>query len=517
MGININSILGNGSLDKDVLFSQILSPGGVDLGKRLFTNFGIDYQQYYKSDVNSYDLFLVWEPLGSITYKNNAYIGTAHELLTFVDGVPGKFGSGEWSAYQYVSNNLTAGMGCAVNLENSDTFGNKVATKFGTAFSSRSYFGGRLDASEAGTIASYCAPENHSKVTGSKYKPYVLNNDKGFTSPFAIGILWFDDIGNGTPSLSCADVDNYYSGVNICNEIITKGDFNFKEFNYVNAGKKFPVGAENGITKDWYVSNCCGSGDGIDCTPLYNVPSCTEGSNQTLTYKDSSDWEHCIFTDKNNGKNNIYTINPHKWANKLQTLSYYDKNLSSDFCDVYCIEEVYGNFDSNNPTVLAGNHFVWGWSTVRTTRTCRTYKIEWDMFTDALTSANQDVLQEQAEEYLEELNASGYWEKGDERMKDGDICEDGYEDGPCKENNPDGTCKTHEQVCKGWNQVHDCWEYEWKNGRSSATVYGDVDSDGRLESATAYADSFDRCQDTEPSNPASGGNVSYAIDQVMKK
>ena len=84
ISINIDSVIKNNrSLSKQILFGQILTEGGKDVGKALFTNLGVNYQQYYTSN-DSYDLFLIWEPLGSLTYDGKAYIGTAQELLNFL-------------------------------------------------------------------------------------------------------------------------------------------------------------------------------------------------------------------------------------------------------------------------------------------------------------------------------------------------------------------------------------------------------------------------------------------------
>ena len=529
--INIDSILQNRSLSKNILFSQILSPNGVDLGKQLFLNFGIDYNQYYKSNIDSYDLFLVWEPLGSITYKGNAYVGTAHELLTFIESVPGTYGSGNWTAYQYVSNYVTTGMGCAVNLDDSDIFGNAVSKKFGNTFSSRSYFGGKLDASEAGTIAGLC----NAASKGSAYRSYVLNNDKGFTSPFAIGILWFDEIGNGNPGISCTDVDSYYGGSNkICNDIISNGTFDFSAFNRINSGNKFPVGAENGITKDWYVTNCCGGGStngGIDCTPTYNVPSCTVSGNQTLTYKDSTDWQHCIFTDENNGKLNTYTINPHKWSSKTESLSYYDENLSSQFCDVYCIEEINGNFDSNNPTVLAGNHFIWGWSKVNTVRTCTTKEIRFSEFEDALNRANQQVANQLAQNQLRSENNNRGWTQGSD-VYDGlhgtFNCQTqynhntgGHSSNSCT---PYNNCTKVSDSCNGQRPVETCsytfvcqGTYKHTIYTHNTDTYATVTVAGiRGEARTVVHTTTSNKFNPPTHNPVSGGNVQAAMNEVTR-
>ena len=85
-------------------------------------------------------------------------------------------------------------------------------------------------------------------------------------------------------------------------------------------------------TVDTYQESGCVSSDNVDkdklkynCTPIYNVGTCIDGEN--IYYNDFSSelneedyWKYCVFSDNQAS----YDINPHKFSDKTETLTYYD-------------------------------------------------------------------------------------------------------------------------------------------------------------------------------------------------
>lgn len=129
-----------------------------------------------------------------------------------------------------------------------------------------------------------------------------------------------------------------------------------------------------------------------NCTPSYNVGTCINQEN--VFYTDTSQelneedyWKYCVFSDENA----MYTIDEHKWSDKNQTLTYYDENITSDYCEVYCIENLTGAFNSDTIKVKAGQHFVWNGHSVSGSRTCKTKSIEWNKFTTDLKNKNNEI------------------------------------------------------------------------------------------------------------------------------
>ena len=150
---------------------------------------------------------------------------------------------------------------------------------------------------------------------------------------------------------------------------------------------------------DYYQESGCVSTDKIDkdkikynCTPAYDVGTCIDGKN--VYYNDSSVelnsedyWNYCVFGDEQAS----YDIPEHKWSDKTETLTYYDENISSDYCEVYCIENLTGSFNSETITVKAGQHFVWDNHSLSGNRTCRTKSIDWNGFVDDLKETNDEI------------------------------------------------------------------------------------------------------------------------------
>lgn len=139
---------------------------------------------------------------------------------------------------------------------------------------------------------------------------------------------------------------------------------------------------------------CPPDGDGgekpkkYNCTPKYNVGTCLNGEN--IFYSDSSKslsteefWKNCVFDDTNA----YYDINVHKVSDKNSSLTYYDKTLSSSYCEIYCTETLTTGFNSDTMNVISGQYFVWNNHSLSGSRTCRTKSIDWNKFNSDLSAA----------------------------------------------------------------------------------------------------------------------------------
>lgn len=458
-----------------------------------------------KTDSNGkvyHNLFLVIEPLAIVKYNyffNNKvfeqrlYVGTMGEFKSSysVGGVIAAkddtytYPGGTTDGWGYVKGALMHNAGCTAYLENSDSFGTAVSDKFPTEFQPRTYFKDKLRADDrTAVLASNCSSVNVNTLIS------YAGDSK---SPFAIEIFWFDQAGTGTPSLNCNTINQFYSKLwrfDIDNAILnlkiviqSYGDRAtvFDSFNKdaKEKGLTFPSSAPNGITPSWYKENCMKNpGDEPDeyrCTVEYNVSNCD--SNNNIKYTDSSDWAHCVTTDENN----VYNIETHKTADNRNgaALSYRDESLSSKYCDVYCIETVSTKLDSDKPTVLAGNHFIWGNnSSISSKRECRTYNLNTTQFYSDLKAASEEVLKAIAEndlnDAIDDTGTDGWSDNGDCNCR----CPNGqyYEDAPTlADPDPQPYCHTREE-CDD--------DYKW-DGPDSASASGIfIKSDASKETIT---------------------------------
>jgi len=555
--VDVQSILKSGSLSKENLFSEILNSPDTEKAKKLFRELGVDPDNYYNKEKDSYDLFLVWEPLGRVNYNKNVYIGTAYELSNFVDNLnaEGKeqycYGANKCTkdGYKGVGKAIVLNMGCAVNLEPDSDFGDLVAKKYPNSFNSDSYFGYSLDVTTASAVMNGCTNISNEYTARDSLKPYAISSN----SALGIGILWFDELKRDR--ITCEFIENYY---NTSSDIMcgNPNSYNFVEINNdaIKNGWTMPAGASDGITAEWYKEYCCTPEpptSSYSCNVDYNVPSCTSGGNVVLEYSDPSGeeaWDNCIFNDSSN-----YNINVHKWSSSSSDLTYYDQYLSRDYCEVYCVEDVYALFDSENPTVLAGNNFVWGWSTVSTNRTCKTKEIRWEQFKNDLDEANDDVLEQQGLDVLYSRYNSNNWEKGtDEYTADTTKREDvscTNELSPCSGDGCTDACVYQEidGVKSGWciesagcppSGYSNCSQ-KWADddgdstqnfifecdvpvaGEYKCTNYTYTDSvvitgtDGRKKVVTV-SESDCVTSESQLTNPLSGGNVDAAIREVER-
>ena len=157
------------------------------------------------------------------------------------------------------------------------------------------------------------------------------------------------------------------------------------------------------ITGQWFAANCpCSESTTYNCTPNYSVGSCT--NNDDILYTDSSNgiindeyWKNCVFDDIGE-----YDIDPHKVSDHGNALTYFEKGLGdSEYCEVYCIEDLSASLAKPNINVEAGSRFTWGYSKVEGSRTCKTKTVEWDKFEDDLKAANEDIVRKYVEWQLE--------------------------------------------------------------------------------------------------------------------
>ena len=155
-----------------------------------------------------------------------------------------------------------------------------------------------------------------------------------------------------------------------------------------------------------------------NCTPRYNVGTCINGEN--VFYNDSSEelnsddyWKYCVFSDESAS----YDINPHKWSDQTKPQTYFDHNISSPYCEVYCIESLTGAFNSETIQVKAGQHFIWNDHSVSGSRTCKTKSIEWDKFTKDLKKQNNDI-ELAFNEYLSERDQAASYKQTTKRCSE---------------------------------------------------------------------------------------------------
>ena len=296
-----------------------------------------------------YDVFIVFEPIGSVKINGTEYVGTAYELAKlaskpesgggYTDTCIGK------TALCDLSSPLKAILPCTSYL--SGDIANQIqelgASSIKSRFTTSSYFGGVISI-KYGTASSTCNTYN------AKFDETTVTDNSGV----GMKVVWISGISSDkeTPPVDPPD----------------------KKYN---------------------------------CTPHYNVGTCISGNQ--IEYSDSLQvkdyitpeyWENCVFNDKG-----YYTIDPHKESNKNSALTYYESSLGSQYCEVYCIETLTTKFASGNITVEAGSRFMWGYSDATGGRTCKTKSVNWAKFYSDLKKANQNIIKSYANWKIEENRA----------------------------------------------------------------------------------------------------------------
>ena len=249
------------------------------------------------------------------------------------------------------------------------------------------------------------------------------------------------------------------------------------------------------ITGQWFVSTCgCTQATSYNCTPNYSVGSCT--NNDDIIYTDSSNgviedeyWENCVFNDYGD-----YEIDPHKVSDHGSELTYYEDGLGSQYCEVYCIEDLSGSLAKPNINVEAGSKFTWGYSQVKGSRTCKTKTVEWDKFEDDLEQANKDIREAYVTWQLEILKQEAINEA--EFHDDSSRCDCIYNTSrfSCcrRQESYTGTCY---RTVNGKRQSYSCRKY--RCAKRDNTRYGYYDGEGN--SFSIIQGESDRFSDSEVS------------------
>jgi len=354
------------------LTDEKYSQAVINVFNNLLGTFNGGSLESYKNTNGLYDIFMIFEPISIIKIDNKYYYGTAYELANIPGADSKKIAAairGDIPCASRITGSLSSEMSVLPN--------NSISSKF----NSSSYFNGNL-----------LVPN----ISSCNYNTISYNYAKNAENGIGIGVVWLGTILNTQKTYSCEEVERYYGTTTFPN------DFDFSEFNNAK---------DANINSTWYKANCKNEVTGYNCTPYYEVGTCLEGND--ITYMDSSNgvvddtyWNSCVFNEGS------YEINTHKTTNKGY-LSYYDEDLSSNYCDIYCIEEVDTKFTDRNITIPAGRHFTFGYSTARGTRTCKAKEIKYDKFEDDLKEANKRVVDAYAEMKAVELANSVDWTRSE--------------------------------------------------------------------------------------------------------
>ncbi len=192
---------------------------------------------------------------------------------------------------------------------------------------------------------------------------------------------YLDNCLGANQGVSCAVINQFYSNrINSDLNCQTVRNFDFSAFN-----NRYGTN----VNGNWYAANCgCVEVTPKNCTPNNSVGTCLDDG--SILYQDSSQgiiddeyWNSCVFNDYGE-----YDVNVHKVAEQNSSLSYYDDNLSNEYCEIYCIEDVSASLPSRNVTVEAGRWFTLDNGYVNGSRTCRTKSVNWEQFEEDLAEAN---------------------------------------------------------------------------------------------------------------------------------
>ena len=431
---NCSSILEGITWDWKSAFEGYFKNGGVQGIYNAFHNSDSTYPYGYiaysggqKADlkwfVNECTCYGIYE-----YYANSRLTAYTQSNINTINNISNKFGSKNWytAAPIYVTKGWLVGAKAdSGTFKDFDTQNEKYAKEHGLTSTpvtkdkyvttlqcgtKEDYWCDDFDAWYTQTVKSYSRLRSYPSIStiknssisviNSRYKDQLqtmLSAYNVMNYP-AMGFVWTMDLADkktgsteysyimhctkNANEASCDDIKNFYPDLNgkSCESLT---NYNFSQFN-----KKY----NKNVTGEWYVANCgCTKPVAYNCTPTYNLGTCITGD--SLNYKDAGNgvasdeyWKNCVFDD-----NGSYEIDVHKESNKNAALTYYEKDLGSRYCEVYCIEQVTANFSRANVNVEAGSRFYWGDSTVRGGRTCKTKTVEWDQFDADLKQANQEI------------------------------------------------------------------------------------------------------------------------------
>ena len=421
----------------------------------ILSSYGIgNLDKYSINGTGQYDIFMVVEQTTVVKMTGKLYYGTTYELNKQGLLEPGGNYSGTSTECKNSPNGATCDLGKLVRkaLPCSSYVDGRIYDEMQKLnfplikyFSENSYFNGgvTINTAEANRVCS-----SPSGVGEQYFNPREAANTLGI----GIGVVWPTGLLNGDGPIgpSCDTVNEFYKNQNLSSSLScsTIDKFDFSAFN-----KKYASLYNMTIDSNWYKTNCgCGGKEenSYNCTPEYNIGKCLESDQ--VYYKDSSKgildeeyWNNCVFND--NGK---YDIEINKESNKNSNYTYYEEALGdSEFCEVYCIEELETNFPLSYGSVEAGRYFYWGEGSVEGSRTCRTKEIKWDSFYKQLEQANIDI----------ERAFNKYLVARDQQASINKYRGDNDCGGDCIKCDDDGDGKKDE--CCGYTEEWDSYKVEW--------------------------------------------------------
>ena len=335
------------------------------------------------------DHWLVVEPLEMVKYKGKLYYGTEYELGTL-----------NYSATNPIYKTLGRLLPCTSIVTGSIAKSRPDAP----GVSSSAYFDGTLTFVDLNSVGSLDGTKTVSEVCSSNS---TALSSEYVTSSYGtgIGLIWGGMLlEDDAPT--CEKINDNYPSLKVdIEKALSVGNLNVYEnkyktgLSYKNSDGKL---SSKTATLGWYVDNCidtstcvgseCPSTK-VDCTPVYNIGSCLGGdivkySDESKSLTENEYWNSCVFS--NDGS---YSISTHK-NSKTSTsgsLSYYDSSLGSQYCEVFCTENLNASFETSINPVYAGQFFTWENHTVSGSRTCKTKSIDWTSYTNDVNTANYNT------------------------------------------------------------------------------------------------------------------------------
>ena len=344
----------------------------------------INNKTYTDQELNN--LYIVIEPMTIVVIDYQMYAGTAYELAhTLWNKTVWAYNANAGKSYNY--NSISSIIRGTLPLS---------AYVTGTITGGSSYFGGLLN----------IVDEDYAKnlITNKKSLPreeinLVAGNGGFGVALFNVGLLtnnkqWTCD--------ECEKVETYFEPYTFNGKKIqqfTSTDYlkylrNYEGYETIDSlFSSYNAFHDTNWTLKGYIMNCdkCHDGGQINTNenpyscPLPDIDytnSCYEGNSLYSEYSNRPNyWEQCIYNSENNEKTKYKT-----------SLSYKDEDLSSKYCEVYCIEEVNTNFINPNVVVEAGRYFSWDNNSISGSRTCKTKSIDYNKFNSDLNSINNQYL-----------------------------------------------------------------------------------------------------------------------------
>lgn len=442
-------------------------------------------KNYYDEETGIFNLFILYEPLTAIEYYDSTpdgngnvnkkiYVGTTYELSQFLynhksSGLNGitldANGNNILGAFAELGSVTGIKLGCSVYITSSLYEGMQpVAKDLGlrNGFTSSSYFYNKLHVKN--NISSICSNVNSSNLwskivefsSGIYGVSSASNNTPADSSAgVGIGILWFGDLNSelescddlnkelekdypGFTTLAVSDInDSMFTKYNkknnkqwtaktyldACPRTMSCDTINstlgITPYITLEQAQNYATQLKNyGMTPSDYCSVCGCSNKEIkyDCTPRINTANCDSG--ESTIYSDANGrendqdyWNYCVFNDIG-----YYTVDKHKTSSDFR-----DTTLGSDYCEVYCIEDLSVSLAKGKITALAGRYFTLPDSTISGSRTCKTKSINYTQYETDIKKDKTDI-----DKLLKDLNtvisfnnslSGGHW--GNEKENPG--------------------------------------------------------------------------------------------------